>query len=238
MHKINNFNYETGSDDNLNENIIFLKCDNYSSLTFGNSFSYSNSQRSNTNKKYKNYNNNNNNNENTNNNINDINKNYLNKLKEENEALKKELKESNKQINLLKYKIQELKENNNPNMNHNNNNKISTRNTISSNYLRDKKNLKYDLSEDVNNDHVNNKKDYSFFGVNGKKKLKKDILVKINNTIDINNIYNKRKKIINIKQNFNLEKKNHKIAQSELYSGFLFDKLNEKFPEYISKVKI
>ena len=94
------------------------------------------------------------------------------------------------------------------------------------------------MSEGVNNDHANNKKDNSFFIVNGKKKLKKDILVKINNKIDINKIYNKRKKLTNIKQNFNLEKKNHKITQDELYSSFLFDKPCEKFSEYISKVKI
>ena len=48
---INNFNYESGSEDNLSENKIFLKCDNYSLLTFGNSFSYSNSKRSKSTKK-------------------------------------------------------------------------------------------------------------------------------------------------------------------------------------------
>ena len=93
-HKINNFNYETGSDDNLNENIIFLKYDNNSSLTFGNSFTYSNSQRSKSTKKNENV-------DNISNKFPFRNNNYVNKLKEENETLKKELKESNDQIKFL-----------------------------------------------------------------------------------------------------------------------------------------
>ena len=51
---LNNFCYETISkeDSNDNDNKIILKCDNYSMLTFGNSFSYSNSQKRKSNKKF------------------------------------------------------------------------------------------------------------------------------------------------------------------------------------------
>ena len=104
---INNINYENGNDDN--EYKIFFKFDDNSLLTFGNSFSYSNSQRnklknddkiSNKKTSCKNFINS----YNINNNI------YVNKLKEENETLKKELKESNNQINILINQIKELKE--------------------------------------------------------------------------------------------------------------------------------
>ena len=110
---LNNFCYETISkeDSNDNDNKIILKCDNYSMLTFGNSFSYSNSQKRKSNKKFfKNENNNNSNNiikkkgnfkDNS----------YVNKLKEENEFLKKELKESTEQITFLIHQIQDLKDN-------------------------------------------------------------------------------------------------------------------------------
>ena len=109
---LNNFRYETISkeDNNDSDDKIILKCDNYSLLTFGNSFSYSNSHKRKTNKKYLNKKNEKNINE-----IKRINKtienNYMIKLKEENEILKKELKESTQQISILKNKIKYLKEN-------------------------------------------------------------------------------------------------------------------------------
>ena len=97
---INNFYYETlskeDSNENENENKIILKCDNYSLLTFGNSFSYSNSHKRQTNKQFFNK-------------ENDFN--YINKLKEENEFLKKELKESTEQISFLILQIKDLKDN-------------------------------------------------------------------------------------------------------------------------------
>ena len=111
---INNFYYESlskeDSNENENENKIILKCDNYSLLTFGNSFSYSNSHKRQTNKKFFNKENNRNNNERIKLNLNKENDfNYINKLKEENEFLKKELKESTEQISYLIHKIKDLK---------------------------------------------------------------------------------------------------------------------------------
>ena len=111
---INNFLYETlskeDSNENENENKIILKCDNYSLLTFGNSFSYSNSNKRHTNKKFFNKEVNKSNNERIKLNLNKENDfNYINKLKEENEFLKKELKESTEQISYLIHKIKDLK---------------------------------------------------------------------------------------------------------------------------------
>ena len=101
---VNIFRYDTNSnEDNNNNDInndgkIMLKCDNYSLLTFGNSFSYSNSQKRKNNKEF----------------FSDDNKNnYINKLKEENEILRKELKESTEQISFLINKIKDLKLDNN-----------------------------------------------------------------------------------------------------------------------------
>ena len=116
INNINNFSYETISKDDSNDSDkkIILKCDNYSLLTFGNSFSYSNSQKRKTNKGFLNNENNKSNNKNNNK---DINKdkindnNYLNKLKEENEILRKELKESTEQISFLILQIKDLKDN-------------------------------------------------------------------------------------------------------------------------------
>ena len=153
-------------------------------------------------------------------------------LKEENEILKKELKESNDQINLLKHKMEELKENSNPNISYNiNKNRKSSRNIMFAPNLWDKKNMKCDLSENVNNGN-GNKKEFSFYGVNGRMKFKKNI------SVNNNNINKHKKKLTNIKKNFNIEKKNHKRSQEELNSCCLLDKPCDKIPEYISKVKI
>ena len=87
-------NYEIDSSrDNIIDNKIYKGNDNISYLTFGNSFSYTNSKRScSTSKKL-------------------INNDYdedIFILKNQNETLKKELKESNEQINLLKNEIEKL----------------------------------------------------------------------------------------------------------------------------------
>ena len=109
---INNFCYETISKEDSNENKIILKCDNYSLLTFGNSFSYSNSHKRQTNKKFLNKEKDKIHKERLNLNINKENdNNYINKLKEENEFLKRELKESTEQISYLIDKIKDLKNN-------------------------------------------------------------------------------------------------------------------------------
>ena len=112
---INNFIYETNSkedndkNDKEDDNKIMLKCDNYSLITFGNSFSYSNSQKRKNNKEflYEEKNNKKNFNINVNRKLDNT---YIDKLKEENEILRKELKESTEQISFLMHKIQDLKQ--------------------------------------------------------------------------------------------------------------------------------
>lgn len=230
-HKINNFNYETGSDDNLNENIIFLKCDNYSSLTFGNSFSYSNSQRSTK----RNYNNDEIvNDSNTNRNLtfyyNNTNKyNFVNKLKEENEALKKELQESNDQISLLKYQIKELKEINV---------KKNSRNIKYPTNLWNKKNIKYEYLENKKLNKSKKIKEFSLgFGTNDKIKFKNHFLEKMNNTVN-NSLYGDKIKLINVKRNINLRKKICKKSEDDFPSFSLLDKPCEKITECILNLKI
>ena len=96
-------------------------------VAFGNSFSHSNSHKSKSARKLFNNDNNDkdeikiNNEKNKNSYFNltghyNMKNNIVNKLKEENETLRKELIESNEQINLLMCQIKELKEgiNNNP----------------------------------------------------------------------------------------------------------------------------
>ena len=232
-HKINNFNYETGSDDYINENIILLKCDNnYSSLTFGNSFSYSNSQRS----KKSNENRINKNNNNCtfffNNNKNSL---YINKLKEENEQLKKELKESNNQISLLKSHINKLEEINSTNF------KKSTKDIIFPPNIWDKRHQKY---ETLNNNNFNYNKDNNIkecsmsLRINEKIKIKKDMLKKINNTFNDENFYKGRKKLINVKKNINLKMKVNKKPYEEFYSLRSLDKPCEKITECITSLRI
>ena len=237
---INNFNYETGSDDNINENTIFLKYDNYSSLTFGNSFSYSNSNRSKSTKRNNNINNNNiNNDENTNNNnitffaqYNNKNKNYVNKLKEENEALKKELKYSNDQISLLKDQIKELKAVNI---------KKNSRNAFLRANIWNKNHIKYEILENGNFNDIKNTKEFSLDLDNNEKiKFKKNFFDENNNnTINWynNNSYAERK-IINVKKNLNLKRKIHRKNQDEFSSLSFLDKPCENINECISNLKI
>jgi hypothetical protein len=225
-HKINNFNYETGSDDNLNENIIFLKYDNNSSLTFGNSFTYSNSQRSKSTKKNENV-------DNISNKFPFRNNNYLNKLKEENETLKKELKESNDQITFLKYKIKELKEDSY-------NIKKSSRNIMFPTNIWNKKFFKYELLENRNSNSI---KEFSLnSSTNAKIKFKKDFIEKLNHTINENNyncnLYKDNRKLINVKRNLNLKKKIIRNSEDDFSSFCLLDKPCEKITECISNLKI
>ena len=114
VNNINNFCYETISkeDSNENEEKIVLKCDNYSMLTFGNSFSYSNSQKRKTNRKFLNNDNKKSNNKQNDFDLDKLNDNsYVNRLKLENETLKKELEESAQQISFLMHQIKNLKDN-------------------------------------------------------------------------------------------------------------------------------
>ena len=114
VNNINNFCYETISkeDSDENEDKVILKCDNYSMLTFGNSFSYSNSQKRKTNRKFLNNDNKKSNNKDNNMDLDKLNDNsYVNRLKLENETLKKELEESAQQISFLMHQIKDLKDN-------------------------------------------------------------------------------------------------------------------------------
>ena len=225
-HKINNFNYETGSDDNLNDNIIFLKNDNNSSLTFGNSFTYSNSQRSKSTKKNENV-------ENINNQLtlNNNNNNYLTKLKEENETLKKELKESNEQISFLKYRIQKLKEDNS-----NENSKNNSRNIIFPPNIWNKRFIKYELLQKKNNFKII--KEFSLDnGMSERTKFKKEFIQKLNHTINDNNLNSDNRKKINVKRNLNLKKKIIKKHENE-FSSFFLDKPCEKITECITNLKL
>ena len=114
VNNINNFCYETISkeDSNENEEKIVLKCDNYSMLTFGNSFSYSNSQKRKTNRKFLNNDNKKSSNKQNDVDLDQLNDNsYVNRLKLENETLKKELEESAQQISFLMHQIKDLKDN-------------------------------------------------------------------------------------------------------------------------------
>ena len=98
-------NYEIdSSEDNMIDNKIFFKsgCDG-SPITFGNSFSYTNSKRSSSTRRILK----NNDKENLDNNYNKDDDN-VSLLKSQNETLKKELKESNEQITYLKNEIEKL----------------------------------------------------------------------------------------------------------------------------------
>ena len=98
-------NYEIdSSEENVMNNKIFFKGgEDGSPITFGNSFSYTNSKRSSSTRRILK----NNENENIDNIINKDNEN-ISLLKSQNETLKKELKESNEQITYLKNQIEKL----------------------------------------------------------------------------------------------------------------------------------
>ena len=98
-------NYEIDSiEDNMIDNKIFFKGgENGSPITFGNSFSYTNSKRSSSTRRILK----NNENENTDK-IDNKDEDNISLLKSQNETLKKELKESNEQITYLKNEIEKL----------------------------------------------------------------------------------------------------------------------------------
>ena len=248
---INNFCYESGSKDNdndkddQNENKIVFRCDDYSLFTFGNSFSYSNSKRSKSTKRF--YGNDINNNIDI---IDDSNKNscfnlvsqynirnnnnYVNKLKEENENLKKELKESNDQITFLMYKINELKQNKKCIL------KKSIKDKISPANLWDKRMINFDIDDKENynsynhNDILNVK-----ITLDNKIKNKKDLSRDI-----IDNANNIKKKIKHNKNNINNHKKgskkfkNKNITTQNKSNSRYSEKTSDKINEYISMIKI
>ena len=236
-HNINNFNYESGSDDNLSENKIFLKCDNNSLLTFGNSFSYSNTKRSKSTRKTGN---NEDNDENKNKiyckdliiNYNNKSNLYVNRLKEENETLKKELKESSEQISLLKYQINELK----CNKNYCSKKFIKNNKICSPNIWKKRKFPLIEKENKTNNNNDNNNNDKCLFIKieYDKMRVNKDILKDINKTIIDKNFKNSKKKII-IKRKLNLNGKNKKYKNN---SVCVEDRLSDNLDKYISKLKI
>ena len=126
----NNYEIDSIDDDNI---ITFKQGENASSITFGNSFSYTNSKR-NSNSTKKECNNN-------------IDKSIF-ILKNQNETLKKELKKSNRQIIILKHEIEKLMNYKN-NINLRNKNKEVKINHGSKAYL-DKSNI-YDASNEGRN---------------------------------------------------------------------------------------
>jgi hypothetical protein len=237
---INNFCYETISkEEDLNENKIVLKCDNNSLLTFGNSFSYSNSQKSKSTKKYFNNDKKNNNdkniiihNDNAKNssftllNHCNINNNYLNKLKEENETLRKELKESNDQITFLMYQIKELKENQNHKIKRNLKNKIAPPNLWG-------KKIKLDFSDKENFININNDKTISSHNNKNKEKIKINKSLIKHDSMVKNGKTKQKKEIIRSNKKLNIDKKK---IQSTRCNGN--GKPSVKIHECISKIKI
>ena len=213
-----NINYENGNDDN--EYKIFFKFDDNSLLTFGNSFSYSNSQRnilknddkiSNKRSSCKDFLSS----YNINNNI------YVNKLKEENETLKKELKESNNQINILINQIKELKECKNDK-----NRKLKKKNKVCSPNIWNNKNLRFSFFE--NGKECNNRNNDTKIAFNEKRKFNKEILKDINNIINDKYYFKNGKKKILIKRKFLCEQ------NSEIINEKHIDNINE----CISKLQI
>ena len=234
-HNINNFNYESGSDDNMSDNKIYLKCDNYSLLTFGNSFSYSNSQRSKSTQKNGNGNGNNEefnyNDKNKtinyckdliiNYNSNIKNNNYVNKLKEENETLKKELKESSEQISFLKYQIKELKQNNK---------KYAKNKKVCSPNIWKNKNIQMSIFEkETKNELINKENDFI--------KFNKDSLKDLNKIIGEKNYKNCKKKII-IKRKLNINGRENKKIKNKNNSVCALERPGENIIQCISKLKI
>ena len=244
---INNFCYETGTKEDSNENKIILKCDNNSLLTFGNSFSYSNSQKSKSTKKF--FNNDNNNKDKDKDIININNKdknknscfnligqynlnnnyNYVNKLKEENETLRKELKESNDQITFLMSQIRELKEGKNYKPS-----KILRKKVCPPN-IWNKKPMNIDDNEKENYNSCNTLENKIYGQVNNKKNIIKHI--NENNNINNNNNGNKLK-VNKIKINKKIFIGNKKYQKKNNANLIYLDKPCEKINECISKIKI
>ena len=218
----------------MSENKIYLKCDNYSLLTFGNSFSYSNSQRSKSNKKNSNIEEYNDKNKTINYykdlviNFSNYNKNnnYVNKLKEENETLKKELKESNEQISFLMYQIKELKQN----KNYNHDKKNAKKKKVCSPNIWKNKNIEFSLIEKENKNELNNNE-------NDNIKFNKDTLKDLNKIINEKNYKDCKKKII-IKRKFNIHGKENKKIRNRNNSVCELGRQGENIIQCISKLKI
>ena len=167
---INSNNYESDSneEDNINK-IIFKGINQGSPITFGNSFSYTNSKRSSNSKKKEK-------------------KEYIDKsillLKNQNETLRHELKESNLQITYLKNEIRKLIEKKKMNItNYKYNNKGM-------------KNQKYDIRPKIyhnKNESYINKKSYDIDKINYNSSSDIRTINKLDNNRNNNNNYYKMK---------------------------------------------
>ena len=189
---INNFNYESGSDE---KNIFYCKFNDYSSLTFGNSCSNSSSHNNkSSSEKY----------------FADSVINNLSKLKEENEALKKELKATNDQIAILKCQIEELQEE------------------------KENKKKKFESKLSCKNIGIKNYKEKKkFFGVENNKTIDGN---RLNNKLDDNNSIAKKK---DNKKGSNSIKKRKKIPDENKKKHRINNFSNgDMIKEYISKLKI
>jgi len=96
----NNYEIDSSEDNNMDNKILLKKCENGSPITFGNSFSYTNSKKSSSTRRVLK------NNDNEDADIKNDENIFL--LKNQNETLKKELKETNEQITFLKGEIEKL----------------------------------------------------------------------------------------------------------------------------------
>ena len=225
---------------------MILKCDNYSLLTFGNSFSHSNSHKSKSTRKLFNNDNNDkdiiyiNNDKNNNSYFNltghyNMKNNIVNKLKEENEALRKELKESNEQINLLMCQIKELKEgiNNKPS-------KINKKKLGPTNLWNKKQiNIEDNDKENYNICNINENGQMTLDIKNHVKvNIKRNILKYRNSNNNINNYNGNKLKVNKIKINKSLITDNKKGKKKMNTNSVSFEKPCEKINECISKIKI
>ena len=233
---INNFSYESCSKEDSYDNKIIFRCDDYSLFTFGKSNSKKNKSTDKINYNYNDINIDKNYNKNICSSLLDQSKKnniYVNKLKKENEILKKELKESNEQINFLMYKIKELK---GLKDNKNIKSKKFEKKKICQPNIWDKRGIKFEVSDKENYNICNNYQHFklSFENkINEKSKNKKDLLKEVNEN---NNISKNNKKILNnnIKTNINNKKIKIKNKSHSLCSEHIADKINE----CISMIKI
>ena len=148
-----------------------------------------------------------------------INSNYVNKLKEENEILKKELKESNEKISFLMNQIKELKEN---------------KSYKSKKYVKNKIGPPNILDKSKFNFEIYDKENYNSCNINENKKISK-YKSKSNLFKSKNNIYNKVKIKINKRYNIN---NNKKINDNNNPKTSFSDKPSEKINKCISQIKI
>ena len=161
--------------------------------------------------------------------------NYVNKLKEENENLKKELKESNEQITFLMYKINELKQNKKISL------KKSLKEKISPPNLWDKRMINFDIDDKENYNSYNHNDTLNLkMTLDNKIKNKKDISRDIidNCNIKRKSKCNQNKNYINNNKKDSKNIKNKKIKTQNKSNSRYSEKTGDKINECISMIKI